>query len=40
MELDPIYCDVIIRRWEQKTGNTARLEKGGRSFDEVAGDRA
>jgi DNA modification methylase len=38
MELDPIYCDVIVRRWEQKTGNTARLEKGGRSFDEVAAD--
>lgn len=21
VELDPIYCDVIIQRWEQATGN-------------------
>jgi DNA modification methylase len=25
IELDPRYCDVIIRRWEQFTGNTAHL---------------
>ena len=23
MELDPIYCDVIIDRWEQFTGQKA-----------------
>jgi len=23
MELDPIYCDVIIKRWENLTGRTA-----------------
>jgi DNA modification methylase len=23
MELDPLYCDVIVRRWEQFTGQTA-----------------
>jgi 16S rRNA G966 N2-methylase RsmD len=23
MELDPTYCDVIVKRWEQFTGNTA-----------------
>lgn len=23
MELDPVYCDVIVKRWEQFTGNTA-----------------
>lgn len=23
MELDPIYCDVIVKRWEDFTGNTA-----------------
>lgn len=27
MELDPHYCDVIISRWEQFTGQTAVLEK-------------
>ena len=24
MELDPKYCDVIIKRWEQFTGKTAK----------------
>jgi DNA modification methylase len=28
MELDPIYCDVIIKRYEQFTGNKAALIKG------------
>ena len=26
MELDPAYCDVIVKRWEDFTGNTAVLE--------------
>lgn len=26
LELDPRYCDVIVRRWESATGNTARRE--------------
>jgi len=25
LELDPIFCDVIIERWEQATGNKAQL---------------
>ena len=28
MELDPIYCDVIIKRWENFTGLKAELENG------------
>ena len=27
MELDPIYCDVIIKRWEDYTGQKAELIK-------------
>jgi DNA modification methylase len=23
MEIDPAYCDVIVRRWEQFTGRMA-----------------
>ena len=25
IELDPVYCDVIIRRWEEFTGQKAML---------------
>jgi DNA modification methylase len=29
MELDPLYCDVIVRRWEQFSGKKAeRIEAG------------
>ena len=38
MELDPRYCDVIIRRWQNYTGKSAVLEATGRTFDEVATD--
>jgi DNA modification methylase len=32
MELDPLYCDVIVQRWEQFTGRTAeRVKIGNRS---------
>ena len=25
MELEPKYCDVIVKRWEEFTGKTAQL---------------
>jgi DNA modification methylase len=28
MELDPKYCDVIVKRWEQFTGKKAELKNG------------
>jgi DNA modification methylase len=40
IELDPRYCDVIIRRWQEWTGEVATLEGDGRSFEEVAARRA
>lgn len=36
MELDPIYCDVIVRRWEKFTGGTAVLANEDRTFAEIA----
>ena len=28
MEIDPLYCDVAVRRWEEFTGNQAELVHG------------
>nr|MDT0251532.1 DNA modification methylase [Endozoicomonas sp.] len=28
MELDPVYCDVIIRRWQEFTGQQAKHQNG------------
>ncbi|WP_294390507.1 site-specific DNA-methyltransferase [uncultured Sphingomonas sp.] len=38
LEIDPIYCDVIIRRWQKQTGKTAILADG-RCFEEVEASR-
>lgn len=35
IELDPKYVDVIVRRWQEFTGETAVLEGSGQSFDEL-----
>ena len=32
MELDPAYCDVIVKRWEQFTGKKAMLEESKEAF--------
>ena len=40
IELDPIFCDVIIRRWQEFTGNSATLAGGdAKSFAEVESER-
>jgi len=36
MELDPRYCDVIVKRWQAFTGKTATLEATGEKFPEDA----
>ena len=36
MELDPRYCDVIIKRWQDYTGQAATLEADGRTFADVS----
>ena len=38
-ELDPKYVDVIVRRWEEFTGQEAYLEESRLSFAQVAEER-
>jgi DNA modification methylase len=39
MELDPKYCDVIVKRWQEFTGHKATLESTGQTFEDVASSR-
>ena len=39
MELDPKYCDVIITRWQEFTGQTATLEATGQTYEELKAER-
>lgn len=39
IELEPKYCEVTIRRWQQLTGKEAVLASTGESFAEVASRR-
>jgi DNA modification methylase len=39
MELDPKYCDVIINRWQDFTGQQATLEATGQTYDELKAER-
>jgi DNA modification methylase len=36
LELDPVYVDTIVRRWQALTGGSARHAASGRSFDDLA----
>jgi DNA modification methylase len=36
IELDPMYVDVAIRRWQRHTGDSAVLDATGQKFDDVA----
>jgi DNA modification methylase len=38
-EIDPIYVDVTIYRWQKFTGNPAVLSGDGRTFAEIARSR-
>jgi DNA modification methylase len=39
VEIDPIYCDVIVHRWQNFAGKQAALDRDGRSFGEIADNR-
>lgn len=39
IEIDGLYCDVIIRRWQNMTGLAAILKETGETFNDVEGRR-
>jgi len=39
MEVDPVYADVAVRRWQRVTGRDAILERTGQTFDELCVER-
>jgi hypothetical protein len=39
VELNPLYVDVAVRRWQAFTGQKATLLISGRSFDHIAEER-
>jgi DNA modification methylase len=36
VELDPLYVDVAVRRWQNATGRDAVLVETGEPFNDVA----
>lgn len=40
IDIDPIYVDVAVLRWQAFTGKEATLEGDGRTFAEIAAERA
>lgn len=38
MEIDPLYVDVIVRRWQVFTGDMAIHTATGKSFDDIAAE--
>jgi hypothetical protein len=39
MEIDPIYVDVAVRRWQAFTGKAACLASDDRPFEIIAEER-
>jgi DNA modification methylase len=40
IEIDGLYCDVVIRRWRTMTGEEAMLAETGETFAEIERRRA
>jgi len=38
MEIDPLYVDTAVRRWQRFTGDTAIHAESGRPFEAIASD--
>jgi DNA modification methylase len=39
VEIDPLYVDLIVRRWQLKTGKQAVHAQSGKTFDDLAVER-
>lgn len=39
IEIDPLYVDVAIRRWQKHTGGNAMHASSGRTFNEIAASK-
>ena len=39
IEIDPVFTDLIVRRWQSFTGASAVHEQSGKSFDDLAQER-
>ena len=39
VELDPVYCDVIVQRCQQFSGRAAIVDGNGESFEAIASAR-
>jgi 16S rRNA G966 N2-methylase RsmD len=39
LEIDPAYCDVILQRWQEETGQAAVLDGEDRTFADVGAQR-
>jgi DNA modification methylase len=39
IELEPKYCDVVVRRYQEFSGKEAKLEADGRRFADLAAER-
>ena len=40
IEYDPLYCDVILRRYQRLTGRPGQLDATGQPFDQLEVERA
>ncbi|HEY2841938.1 MAG TPA: DNA methyltransferase [Pirellulales bacterium] len=40
LELDPKYVDVVVQRWQSLSGKKAAREGDGRTFEDIALERA
>jgi len=39
LEIDPLYVDTAVRRWQTYTGEQARLSSSNRTFNEIEAER-